>query len=66
MIDFYSLLARYWGVDRHEAKTRIIEFNPFCYSCEPVRQMQPDVMDYMPAEARAELLSVYGVILGEN
>jgi len=60
-LDFYKLLAKHWGVDRKTAKQRILFFYPLDYSYSAVSQLQPEVLAFIPAAAREELLEYYSV-----
>jgi hypothetical protein len=80
-MDFYSLCAKYWGIDRLSAKLKVLT----CYlyagadpdsvnqcinagypSFERVAQLQPCVLQYIPTEARHELLAHHGIVVGVN
>lgn len=70
-MDFYALCAYYWGTTRWQAKTRIIEWfysRPHDGEIEAQTryvQINPRTLDYIPAEARAEVLAFQGIIVGE-
>jgi hypothetical protein len=69
MEDFYSLLARHWGLDRCDAKSRLITWYftkvTWDMSCG-INFDSPKVLDYIPPEARAEAMAHWGVELGYN
>lgn len=65
-LDFYKLLAKHWNVDRKTAKQRILIFYPLDYSYSALHQLQPEVLAFIPAAAREELLEYYGVKLGSE
>jgi hypothetical protein len=68
-MDFYAVCAYYWGLTRWEAKTRIIEWfygdRPLSYGGVYV-QINPRTLDFIPLEARADVLEFQGIILGES
>jgi hypothetical protein len=64
-MDFYRLCADYWGISRHDAKARIIEWYFNVPNPPEYVQLSPRVLDYVPSEARAEALAFQGIILGE-
>lgn len=75
MIDFYGLCANYWGISREHAIIRVVSLYAWSGAAlesihsqrfDRVAQMQPLVMDRIPTEARAEMLSHYGVFVGDN
>lgn len=64
--DFYSVCAQHWHIRRFEAKTRLLLHQDLAYSNNPIAQTQPEILDFIPAEARAEVLAHYGIRLGES
>lgn len=66
-MDFYATCAHYWGVTRWEAKTRIIEWFYLGTSrVEPYIQVNHETLNFIPTEARAEVLEFQGIMLGDD
>lgn len=68
-MDFYAICARYWGITRWDAKTRIIEWfykDVTMVTGSMYVQINPRTLDFIPSEARAEALEFQGICLGSN
>lgn len=67
-LDFYSICAHYWGMDRCDAKSQLIcwYFTKVTRDMNDSMQFGPQLLDYIPAEARTEVLAYQGIVVGNE
>lgn len=68
MISLYCLIAYYWGLPRKEAKLRVLEFcykNPLNLAESDNHWDAPELLIFVPTEARFEILQRQGITLGD-